>query len=131
MIALDTDVVLRLLIPDDDRQQAEAKRLMDDAMARGEVVLLTDIVLCELDWVLRSAYAVPADRRIATLQALLDDPGFVFENRERALSAVEAATAGGGDLADHLLGLRARELSASTTYTFDRELRGDPRFTVI
>jgi predicted nucleic-acid-binding protein len=94
-------------------------------------VLVTDIVLCELEWVLESAYRVPRDRVTAALQTLAADDRFCFEDASRAAAAIRLYQAGTGDLSDYLLGLRAREAGAGTTFTFDRALGGDERFTLI
>ena len=45
--------------------------------------------------------------------------------------AYRATASGKADLSDYLIGLRGRELGASTTYTFDRALKSDPRFTLV
>jgi predicted nucleic-acid-binding protein len=54
MIALDTNVVVRLLIRDDPAQADLAAQLV-----RGNQVLLTTTVLLETEWVLRSRCRVP------------------------------------------------------------------------
>ena len=56
MIALDTNLVLRLLLNDDPRQSRQAQAIVDRAVDLGESVLLPDIVLCEVEWVLSSTY---------------------------------------------------------------------------
>jgi len=45
-------------------------------------------------------------------------------------TALDLYQHGKGDLADYLLGLGGEDAGARTTYTFDRGLRGDSRFTV-
>lgn len=131
MIAFDTNVVVRLLVADDERQRAAAEQLLARAIGREERVLLPDLVLCELDWILRSSYRVPGPERLATLRELADDPTFAFEDPRRRRAAHDAVAAGRGELADHLLSLHARVADASTTYTFDRRLRDAPGFTVV
>ena len=58
MIAFDTNVLLRLLLDDDARQAERAQALIDRAVSASDRVLLPDVVLCELEWVLDSAYGL-------------------------------------------------------------------------
>lgn len=131
MIAFDTNVVLRLLIGDDGAQRTKAERVLAGAVGNEEPILLTDIVLCEVDWALRAAYGVPASERLDVLRELLAQPPWVFEDRERLRTAVDGVAAGRGDLSDQLLGLRGAAAGARTTFTFDRALRKDARFEVL
>ena len=48
----------------------------------------------------------------------------------RVTTALSSYQRGKGDLADYLLGLRGEEAGVRTTFTFDRALRGDERFTL-
>ena len=131
MIALDTNVLLRFLLGDDAGQASTAQELVAESIARSERVLITDPVLCELDWVLRASYRMTRDPRVAVFRALLDDSAFEFESRDRFVAALATTQAGRADLSDHLIGLRGRDFGVTTTYSFDRHLRRDPRFTVL
>ena len=131
MIALDTNVLVRLLVEDDARQLRSAQTLLRQAQEAEETVLLTDILLCELAWVLDAAYGVPRERILAAVQMLLGDDRFCFEDRglvERALTAYQQ---GRGDLSDSLLGLRAEKQGSRTTFTFDRGLRSEAELTLL
>ena len=123
MIALDTNVLLRLLLNDDPRQSRQAQALIDRAVSRSDPVLLTDIVLCELEWVLGAAYGVPKPEIARTLRRLLDTPVFAFLDRAAVAGALGDYETGTGDFSDYLIGASAARAGASTTYTFDRALR--------
>jgi predicted nucleic-acid-binding protein len=131
MIALDTNVVVRLMVEDDPTQVKRARRMLELAEEQGEPALVGDIVLCELDWVLSAGYRVPRQRILAALTELAADPRFRFEDPQRVRVALDLYQGGSADLADYLLGLAAESAGAVTTYTFDRGLRGDPRFTLV
>lgn len=123
MIAVDTNVLLRLLLNDDPRQSRQAQDLVDRAVARSDQVLLPDIVLCELEWVLDSVYGVPKAEIARTLRRLLDTKVFAFLDRSTVAGALADYEAGRGDFSDYLIGASAARAGASTTYTFDRALR--------
>lgn len=119
------------MVEDDALQAVRARRMLELAEERDEPVLIGDIVLCEVDWVLSAAYRVPRDRILAALTELAADPRFRFEDPDRARSALDLYQRGAADLADYLVGLASENAGARTTFTFDRALRGEPRFTLI
>jgi predicted nucleic-acid-binding protein len=131
MIAFDTNLIVRLMVEDDAAQTRRARGILEGAAERGEKVLVTDIVLSEIEWVLDTVYKVPRARILAAVQDLAADERFTFEDRSRMTAALGLFQKGKGDLADYLLGLRGEGRGASTTYTFDRALRGAPPFTVV
>lgn len=130
MIAADTNFVVRLLVEDDSAQLREVHTILAEARAAAEECLINDIVLCELTWVLESAYRASRADVLAAVQALLSDSLFGFEDRNRVLRALDLFEAGRADFSDYLLGAVATDRGARTTFTFDRALRGEPGFTV-
>lgn len=122
MIALDTNVLLRLLLDDDPRQAGRAQELVERTAAAGDGVLLPDIVLCELEWVLDSAYGFSRARVAETLRRLLDAEEFEFIDRPVVVRAIASYETGDGDFSDYLIGESAAARGASVTYTFDRAL---------
>lgn len=131
MIGFDTNLVVRLMVEDDAAQAQRARTLLEEAAERDEQVLISDIVLSELEWVLEAAYKVPRQRILAALNVLLADERFCFEDRHRVATALNLYQQSKGDLADYLIGLRNEAASARTTFTFDRGLSDDLRFTVV
>lgn len=114
MIALDTNIVLRLLLNDDPPQ---VERLL--AALRGRTAMIQDTVILELEWVLRSLYRFAAGDVAHALQRLAGNTEIVLENPARLQSALRGYDAG-LDFTDayHLAG--AAECAGFLT--FDREL---------
>lgn len=56
ILTVDTNVVVRLLVEDDQRESAEAKRLFEDA-----TVFIPATVFMETEWVLRAVYDFSRD----------------------------------------------------------------------
>jgi len=131
VIALDTDVVVRLLVQDDERQANRVERLLARCHEEGIRCLLTTVVLCELEWVLEGSYGIPRAEITAAVQGFLGDDLFAVEAPAQVSRALEQYQAGKGDLSDYLLGQRAKALQAATTYTFDRSLRDCEDFTLL
>lgn len=130
MIALDTNVLVRYLVADEPSQARRAQTIIAAARSAGESILLPDVVLCEMEWVLDSVYAVPRAAIERTLRRLFNDPVFVFQCRDTALAAAAAYAARPGDFSDQLVGANAARQRAATTYTFDKALKGQPGFTL-
>lgn len=62
MIAIDTNVVVRYLVADEDEQFRRSAALIE-----GEPVFLCTTVLLEVEWVLRSLYRLERTKKFWTL----------------------------------------------------------------
>lgn len=131
MIALDTNVLVRLVLQDDERQARAAEQVVTRARRGRTPLFVADIVLCELVWVLtrrvglsRSDIADALDQLVRTELVVLTDAAAVE-------GALEAYRAGRGDFADYLIREQARAAEASEVVTFDRALKGESGFRLI
>lgn len=131
MTGLDTNVLVRYLLQDDARQSAAATALIEDAVTRGERLLIHPVVLCELVWVLESAYDIGRGEVAGTLERILRTAQFEIADKETVWSAWSDYRAGKGDFADYLIGRSNTVLGAGQTATFDRDLKGHRSFRVL
>lgn len=129
MIALDTNILIRLLTKNDPDQTALAERLLQEAADAGEPCFISDPVLCEVEWVLESSYAAGRSDVLAAMQEFLAGELFVFEDREVLRQAIVRYQEGKADFSDCLIGSKASAKGARTTYTFERVLAREPGFT--
>ena len=129
MIALDTNVLVRFLVEDDEQQSRLAARLITAAIRRDDQLFISDIVLCETVWVLSSAYRLSRPEIAAALSGLLRARAVVFSSSDRLTRALEAYTKGKGDFADYLIREHARAAGAETVATFDRSLLKERGFS--
>ena len=114
MLAVDTNVVVRLLVNDDARQGAAARRLFEsDEIWVGVTVLL------ETAWVLESVYELSSDETVKALQGLLGLPNVRAEDPGAVAAALDAAGRG-LELADALHLVRTPQ--DAVFVTFDRAL---------
>ena len=56
MIALDTNVLVRFLVADDEEQNQRATELIEAAIQKEDALYISDIVLVETVWVLSRSY---------------------------------------------------------------------------
>lgn len=131
MIALDTNVLARVLVQDDREQARRATALLRRAAARGERLFVSDVVVCELAWVLSSSYGFSLEVVAGTLRDLLEVDELSFRDHaalERALTSFEA---GAGDYPDFVIQELARSAGFDTVATFDKALQKLPGFDAV
>jgi predicted nucleic-acid-binding protein len=114
MIAVDTNIVVRIMAADDPRQ---AKRAVD-LMEKSEIYI-SKTVLLETEWVLRHAYGIDANTIISGFHKLLGLPQVVMEDSWATFQALSWHEEG-LDFADalHL----ASSLKAASFASFDKNL---------
>ena len=139
MIAVDTSVLLRYLLQDDEAQAARA----DSVFAAGETVLVTDVVLVETIWTLSGRkYGLANAQLVAVVERLFSEPDIRFEDDQvvwRALHAYrgegkagETGPTGHAGFADALIVFKALRTAASHgepldgVYTFDAAMQRLP-----
>lgn len=119
-IALDTNVLVRLLVRDDEGQFQAARQLVEAAEAAGHDVVLLLGVLLETEWVLRSRYRLDKPSIAATFARLLETGGVSFEHEATVEETLYIwAQNPGADFADCLHSARAVHLGCNRFATFD------------
>lgn len=115
---LDANVLLRFLTGDPEDLAARSQRLMARAEA-GEVTLyLSELVLAEVIWVLKSFYRHSMAEIAEVISALVSAPGIRVDDRENTVRAVELARDKNVDYIDAALALGAAA-RGETVCTFD------------
>ena len=129
MIALDTNVLIRFLVEDDEAQSRRATKLIEGAVARDEQLFVSDIVMCETVWVLSSAYGFSRDEIVDALSQLLRARSVVFNSADSIARALDAYRKEKGDFADYLIREHARSAGADTVATFAGALLEESGFS--
>jgi len=131
MRGLDTNVLLRLLLRDDEAQARKVRALVERSVHDGEVLHVSLPVLCELTWVLAGRTANLGRQEIAaTIERLLDTQGFELQSRDAVREALSDFRAGDADFADYLIGRLDRRAGCRDTATFDVRLARADGFIV-
>ena len=114
MIAVDTNLVVRLLTADHPEQALKAKRLF-----QTEQVFVCRTVLLEVAWVLRSTYELNPTAVLDAITKLLGLPGVVVDDAECLARALDLARSG-MDFADALHVMASPD--SVSFVTFDKAL---------
>jgi predicted nucleic-acid-binding protein len=130
MIGIDTNVLVRFLVADDERQFEKARRLVRNEAGRGEPVLINQLVLLECEWVLRSRYALPKDAILGAFSALLGSADVRIEDEASVEEALYVWKDSGAEFADCLIGAKHRALGCAATASFDSRAAKLPGFSL-
>ena len=114
-ITVDTNVVLRAVLGDDEAQQ----RIAIETLEGAEGVAVSVQVLCEFAWVLERSYRTARADIAAAIRRLLEMRN-VIVNRPAALAGLAILEAG-GDFADGVIAFDGAWLGGETFVSFDRK----------
>lgn len=123
MIAIDTNVLLRYLLQDNESQANRAKALIQN----DTLILITDIVLVETLWTLKGEkYRAGKQALIDVIESLLQEPTLTFKDDTTVWLALQDYRQTNADFPDALIARKAvffalsKGEPCSGTYTFDR-----------
>ena len=119
MIALDTNVLVRYLTRDDDRQALAARQLIG-TLGPGRLGFVSREVTLELVWVLGSTYGYSRDQVASTLEDLVGGAELVVEEAQDVIRASNAMRSGGAEFSDRMIRAAAIRSGADTVHTFDK-----------
>ncbi len=113
-IAADTNVLVRYLTWDDEKQAAAAATILE----ADEAISVSSLVLCELAWVLRGAYRYSAEDIGAALSRVIESRNVVSDRvaAEMGLAMLRR----GGDFADGVIECDAERARCRQIATFDQ-----------
>lgn len=114
MRALDTNIIVRLLVNDSPEQAVAAQAIVADPC------FLAPTVLLEAAWILRSSYRFDRKSVATALSAVLDYPTIQIENEPEVRWALKRHAEAASDLADLLHLAYSKNTDRFTT--FDKRL---------
>ena len=112
MIAVDTNLLVRLLTKDDPNQAKRAAKIIE-----SDVIFIPKTVMLETEWVLRHAYEINKDAIMIGFQKIMGLPNVRVEDQQTVFQAISWYKSG-LDFADalHL----ASSMKADGFVTFDK-----------
>ncbi len=131
MLGIDTNVLVRYLVRDDDVQFEKANRLIKREIGAGEAVFVSLPVLLETEWVLRSRYGFKKTEIVDAISGLLDATEIQFEAEPAIEESLKFWKDSTTDFADCLIGAHNRRLGCRATATFDGKAARLPAFLAL
>lgn len=125
---MDTNVLLRVLINDDEVQHAASKRLIAQSAKAGHRIFIAVPVLCELIWVLQARHKLSREACVALLDGLLDNSLFLVDQANVVRAALARFEKQPGGFSDYLIAEIAAANGAKPVYSNDRALLKSPGF---
>lgn len=114
-ITVDTNVLVRSVVCDDEKQAVAAAKALKEA----SVIAVAIPALCEFVWVLRKVYNLAPNDIAAAVRALLDTANLLVNRPavEAGLAMLEA----GGDFADGAIAQEGNWLGGEIFVSFDKK----------
>lgn len=130
MTGLDTNLLLRYFLDDDQVQSPEARRIIN-SFTQAEPGWVSLPAILELVWVLKSKNRAQRTVIAATLDRLLAQDSVVVEQAEVVAQAVRRFRFSSADFADCLIAASARAAGCGRTLTFDQVAARDAGMELI
>jgi predicted nucleic-acid-binding protein len=119
MIAVDTNILVRFLVHDDEKQYERVERFFTERTV-GDPVFVTLVVVVETVWVLRRRYRFGAEAIARAMLALLGADEVVIQAPDVVRRAIRDAEGTGVDLADAIIAQLGIDADCDAMVTFDR-----------
>jgi predicted nucleic-acid-binding protein len=126
MNGLDTNVLVRYLVADDETQAVKAKRHIESGPNYVNCIVLSEVV-----WVLESAYGYDKEAVITALERLLSTHEVEVEDADVALAALHDYRRSTAGFTDCLIGHRNAVHGCAETASFDKRAKGAMGFKML
>ena len=120
MKALDTNVLVRFLVRDNEKQAKSVYRKFKEAETNKEILFVPVLVVLETIWVLESVYGVTRQEILDSIDELLLMPILEFEVQSVIRNFVSSARETKMDLSDLLIAHSAKYSGCECVITFDK-----------
>ena len=131
MKSLDTNIIVRFLVNDDQVQGEKVKSIFLDAEKKGGTFFVATAVLLETLYVLGSVYGFSRDEILKALESMLAMRVLAFENTDAVHDLIIEGHKERIDLEDLLIALVSRDAGCETTLTFDKKAARSDLFELI
>ncbi len=131
MLGINTNVLVRFLVRDDEVQFEKARRLIKREVGAEEGVFVSLMVLLETEWVLRSLYGLQKNEIMDAISGLLEATEVQLEDEPAIEQTLFIWKDSAADFADCLIGAHNRRLGCRATATFDAKAVKLPAFVAL
>lgn len=127
MLAIDTNVFLRIFVSDNDIQSLKAKKFIQ----AERVLFVSTIVFCETIWVLTSYFKYNKSQLSEFLEKVLKAHQFVFEHKDALWEAFQLYQHSNIGITDCIISTIAKTHGCNAVATFDKKAAKLKNFKLI
>jgi predicted nucleic-acid-binding protein len=131
MTALDTNILVRFLVRDDERQAQAVYKRFRKAESQRERLFVPLLVVLEMIWVLDSVYVRTRDEILEAFDNLKGMTILKFEKEHVIQAMITNGKNTGIELSDLLIALSVKSDGSDPVITFDRKAAKHPLFTLL
>jgi predicted nucleic-acid-binding protein len=121
MKAVDTNILVRFLIGDEEQQAEKVYTILKNAESERKALFVPLLVVLEMIWVLESVYEVSRTQILDAIKDILLMPIFKFDQHSALQQFVHVAPGNQYELSDLLIACSAKENGCEAVMTFDKK----------
>lgn len=121
MIGLDTNILVRYIVQDDPKQSQKATDFIQKNCSIISPGFINSLVICELIWVLESAYNYSRDDIVSVIEKILRIRQFQIHEPEHMWSSLQKYKEKIADFSDCYIASINAEEGCNHTVTFDKK----------
>jgi predicted nucleic-acid-binding protein len=121
MIGIDTNLLVRLLVKDDEVQAKKVHKIFKLAEKNGEVYFVSTLVILELIWVLESVYKCSREEVIEAIYHLTLMPVLKIDQIDAIHKFIDSANKSNLDISDLLIAHCSAHNGCKEVLTFDKK----------
>ncbi|MCK5227826.1 MAG: type II toxin-antitoxin system VapC family toxin [Desulfobulbaceae bacterium] len=121
MRGVDTNILVRFLVGDDEQQAKKVYNIFKKAESSKNELFVPLLVVLELIWILESVYEISRIEILASISELLLMPILKFEHQSTLQQFTLSAQGNKYDLSDLLIAHSAKSQGCETVLTFDKK----------
>lgn len=118
---IDTSIILRLLVKDDEAKRSACENLLKEAKRKGITLYLLPVAILETVWVLEKVYKYNRKAIREVMEAILNTPELKIEMENVFRNALEAYETKNVKFADAVMGYWGLDRGFTTVYTYDEK----------
>ena len=131
MIGIDTNILVRLLVRDDDVQVRAAEQLISRRCSFDEPGFVSSLVIAEVAWVLGNYYQYDRAQVARAIRGLMEISALKFDAEDEVDMALKDFQSSSAGFIDCLLARLNASAGCEHTFTFDRKAAKLPGFKLL
>jgi predicted nucleic-acid-binding protein len=131
MFGIDTNVVIRLLVRDNDAQVRAAERFIATHCSAGDPGFVSRVVIAEVAWVLKDYYDYDRTQVAVAVRGLLNVSELELDASDDVHAALRDFESSSADFTDCLIVRMNASAGCEHTVTFDRKAAKLPGFKLL